>query len=84
MNDIGRWSRESGKAGLSCHRSGSARTADYCEELKAQGLSPLIPAKTGLVIDALLQRNQAALDPDHVPGARAEAEAGKHLFWYSR
>ena len=74
------WSRESGKPVYPAIVWQCRRTADYCEELKAQGLSPLIQAKTGLVIDAYFSATKLRWILDHVPGARAEAEAGKLCF----
>jgi len=56
------------------------RTADYCEALKAQGATNAIQAKTGLLIDAYFSASKIRWILDHVPGARARAEAGELAF----
>ncbi len=56
------------------------RTAEYCDELKARGLTEKFRQKTGLVIDAYFSGTKIRWLLDHVPGAREKAEAGKLLF----
>lgn len=56
------------------------RTAAYCDELKKEGLSPLIREKTGLVIDAYFSGTKVKWILDHVEGARQKAEAGDLLM----
>jgi glycerol kinase len=56
------------------------RTADYCERLKADGAGETIQAKTGLLIDAYFSASKIRWILDHVPGARARAEAGQLAF----
>jgi len=56
------------------------RTADYCERLKAEGAGETIQAKTGLLIDAYFSASKIHWLLDHVPGARARAEAGELAF----
>jgi glycerol kinase len=51
-----------------------------CTDLVAHGHEKLISDKTGLVIDALFFRHQAALDIGHVSGARARANSGELAF----
>ncbi|WNS44455.1 glycerol kinase GlpK [Paenibacillus sp. MMS20-IR301] len=53
------------------------RTAQHCEELKAQGMAGEIAAKTGLVIDAYFSATKLAWILDHVPGARERAAKGE-------
>ncbi len=52
------------------------RTADYCDQLKAEGRSPMIREKTGLVIDAYFSGTKVKWILDNVEGAREKAEAG--------
>ena len=52
------------------------RTADYCEQLKAQGLEKIIRQKTGLVVDAYFSGPKVKWILDNVAGARAKAAAG--------
>jgi glycerol kinase len=56
------------------------RTAGYCDELKARGLSALIAERTGLVIDAYFSATKLKWILDHVPGARARADRGELAF----
>lgn len=56
------------------------RTAEYCDTLKAQGLTDMIRKKTGLVIDAYFSATKLRWILENIPGARARAEAGELLF----
>jgi glycerol kinase len=56
------------------------RTADRCEELKAQGHEPLIRERTGLVADAYFSGTKVEWLLDHVDGARERAERGELAF----
>src|SRR5262245_51831874 len=56
------------------------RTAPRCEQLKADGYGALIAERTGLELDAYFSASKLEWLLDHVPGARAKAEAGKLAF----
>ena len=56
------------------------RTADYCEELKKNGLSELIRSKTGLMLDPYFSASKIAWILDNVDGAREKAENGELCF----
>ena len=56
------------------------RTAEYCDELKSQGLSDSIRSKTGLLIDAYFSGTKLRWILDNVPNARILAEKGNLLF----
>ena len=56
------------------------RTADYCDELRAKGLTDIFRIKTGLVIDPYFSGTKIRWILDNVPGAREKAEAGRLLF----
>ena len=56
------------------------RTAEYCDELKAAGLTEKIKEKTGLLIDAYFSGTKLRWILENVEGARAKAEAGDLLF----
>src|SRR5215470_8181225 len=74
------WDRATGQA---IHRAivwQDRRTADICAKLKADGAEPVISAKTGLIIDPYFSGTKIAWLLDHVPGARARAEAGELMF----
>jgi glycerol kinase len=74
------WNRRTGQP---VHRAivwQDRRTADFCDELKAQGKSAQIQEKTGLVIDAYFSGTKVRWILDNVPGARALAEQGELCF----
>ncbi len=56
------------------------RTSEYCDLLKAKGLTEAYRAKTGLVIDAYFSATKLKWLLDHVEGARERAEKGELLF----
>jgi glycerol kinase len=56
------------------------RTAGYCDELKARGLSEMIRDRTGLVIDAYFSATKLRWILNEVPGARARAAKGELAF----
>lgn len=56
------------------------RTADFCENLKAQGLTEKVQQKTGLVIDAYFSASKIRWILDNVPAAKELADEGKLLF----
>lgn len=56
------------------------RTSEYCDSLKAKGLTEVYRKKTGLVIDAYFSGTKVKWILDHVEGARERAEKGELLF----
>lgn len=56
------------------------RTADYCDELRAQGLTEKIRSKTGLILDPYFSGTKVRWILENVPGAREKAEAGRLRF----
>ena len=56
------------------------RTSEYCDELKAKGLTEKIRRKTGLVIDAYFSGTKLRWILENVPGVRERAERGELLF----
>ena len=56
------------------------RTAEFCEQLKADGAGPLVQRKTGLLIDAYFSASKIRWILDHVAGARERARAGRLAF----
>jgi len=53
------------------------RTSEYCDELKAQGLTDRIRKKTGLIIDSYFSATKVKWILDNVEGVRERAEAGE-------
>lgn len=71
------WNRETG---VPIHRAivwQDRRTAAMCEQLQAEGLGSLVGSKTGLRLDPYFSATKLRWLLEHVPGARAAAEAGK-------
>ena len=56
------------------------RTAEYCDKLKAQGLTDKIHEKTGLIVDAYFSGTKIKWILDTVTGARKRDEMGKLRF----
>ncbi len=56
------------------------RTAEYCDQLMAQGLADSFKEKTGLLIDAYFSATKLRWILENVEGARERAEAGDLLF----
>ena len=74
------WDKETGEP--ICHAIvwQCRRTSEYCDELKARGLTEKFRAKTGLILDAYFSATKLKWILDNVPGAREKAEAGQLLF----
>ncbi|MDX8417872.1 glycerol kinase GlpK [Absicoccus intestinalis] len=74
------WDKETGEPIYHAIVWQCRRTAEYCDSLKAQGLSEMIREKTGLLIDPYFSGTKLKWILDNVPGARQKAEAGQLLF----
>jgi len=74
------WNKETGKPVYNAIVWQCRRTADICEELKAQGLEEYVRNNTGLVLDPYFSGTKIKWILDNVDGAREDAEAGKLLF----
>jgi glycerol kinase len=74
------WDRESGQPIANAIVWQDRRTAEICDRLKAGGYERLVGDRTGLIIDAYFSGSKIAWLLDHVPGARAKAEAGRLAF----
>lgn len=56
------------------------RTADFCDELVAEGWTEKIRNKCGVVVDAYFSATKIRWILENVPGAREKAERGDLLF----
>ena len=56
------------------------RTANTCNQLRAQEAAGIIQAKTGLIIDAYFSATKLQWFLDNLPGVRERAERGEILF----
>jgi glycerol kinase len=74
------WDRASGEP---LHRAvvwQSRQTAEICEQVRADGLEPLISRRTGLVVDPYFSGSKAKWILDRTPDARARAADGALCF----
>lgn len=74
------WNR---KTGQPIHKAivwQSRQSEEMCQELRDQGVEPMIREKTGLLIDPYFSATKIKWILTHVPGARELAEAGDLLF----
>jgi glycerol kinase len=74
------WERSTGKPIHHAIVWQDRRTAGECDLLRAQGHEPTFRARTGLLLDPYFSGTKLAWLLDHVPGARARAEAGELAF----
>lgn len=74
------WDKNTGKPVYNAIVWQCRRTAEYCEQLKEQGLSDMIYEKTGLVLDAYFSATKIKWILDNVEGVRERAEKGELLF----
>lgn len=74
------WDRETGHPIHNAIVWQDRRTADFCDKLKAQGLSEKVRAKTGLPIDSYFSATKIRWLLDNVEGAREKARQGKLAF----
>ena len=74
------WERATGRPVANAIVWQDRRTAGTCDALRAAGHAPAFAAKTGLVLDAYFSGTKLKWLLDHVPGARARAEAGELAF----
>ncbi|HVM87733.1 MAG TPA: glycerol kinase GlpK [Puia sp.] len=74
------WERKTGKPIYHAIVWQDRRTADYCNELKALGLSKTVQEKTGLIIDAYFSATKLKWILDNVSGARTKADKGELAF----
>ncbi len=74
------WDRNTGEPVYNAIVWQCRRTSEYCDELKAKGLTETFRKKTGLVIDAYFSGTKLKWILDNVEGVRKRAEAGELLF----
>jgi glycerol kinase len=74
------WDRATGAAIARAIVWQCRRTADVCNQLKAEGHEPRVREKTGLLLDAYFSGTKVAWLLDAVPGARGRAESGELAF----
>ena len=74
------WDRKTGEPVYNAIVWQDRRTAEYCDELRAQGYAEKIKSKTGLIVDAYFSATKVKWILDHVEGARDKADKGELAF----
>jgi glycerol kinase len=74
------WDKKSGKPVCNAIVWQDRRTAEFCDQLKKEGLDRKILEKTGLITDAYFSASKVKWILDNVKGARKRAEAGQLAF----
>lgn len=74
------WDKNTGKPVYNAIVWQCRRTADFCANLKNQGLTQFFRDKTGLLIDPYFSATKLRWILDNVEGAREKAQSGDLLF----
>jgi len=74
------WDRSTGRPVAPAIVWQDRRTADRCQQLKAEGLEPEVSRRTGLLLDPYFSGTKLAWLLEHVPNARQRAENGELAF----
>lgn len=71
------WERASGQPVGPCVVWQCQRGADFCRELAARDIEPMLRRRTGLTIDPMFSASKMRWLLDNTPGSRRRAEAGE-------
>jgi len=74
------WERKTSKPLMNAIVWQDRRTTEMCQQMKSEGLEPLIQQKTGLLIDPYFSASKIRWMLNHIPGARSQAEKGEIAF----
>jgi len=74
------WDRKTGKPIHNAIVWQCRRTADYCDQFKAEGFQEEVRKRSGLIIDAYFSGSKVKWILDHVDGARERASKGELCF----
>ena len=74
------WDKNTGKPIYNAIVWQCRRTAKQCDQMKEEGMEPLVKKKTGLIIDAYFSATKIKWLLDHVEGAKEKAQKGDLLF----
>ncbi|HEY2071761.1 MAG TPA: glycerol kinase GlpK [Rhizomicrobium sp.] len=74
------WDRKTGRPLHNAIVWQDRRTAERCRQLRDAGHEGDVAARTGLLLDSYFSGTKAEWLLDHIPGARARAEAGELAF----
>jgi glycerol kinase len=71
------WDRVTGRAAAHAVVWQCRRTASICEEMRSDGLEPLVRERTGLVIDPYFSGTKIRWLLDHIPDGQSRGEDGE-------
>lgn len=74
------WDRSTGEPIANAIVWQDRRTSNFCAELRARGMEPMVQDKTGLLLDSYFSASKLRWLLDHVPGARNRANRGELAF----
>ncbi len=74
------WDRHTGKSVYNAIVWQDRRASKYCQQLKDDGIEPMLQEKTGLLADPYFSATKIKWILDNVEGTRARAEKGDLLF----
>lgn len=74
------WDRSTGQPIYNAIVWQDRRTSDYCRQLRDAGHTPMITARTGLLVDPYFSGTKLKWILDHVAGSRDRARSGELLF----
>jgi glycerol kinase len=74
------WDRKTGEPLANAIVWQDRRTAELCDQLRADGKAALFQQRTGLVLDSYFSGTKLKWLLDHIPDARARAERGELAF----
>ncbi|MFA6593246.1 MAG: glycerol kinase, partial [Bacteroidales bacterium] len=74
------WDAESGEPVYNAIVWQDRRTSDYCDKVRGEGMTEIIRAKTGLIVDAYFSATKIRWILNNVPGAMEKAQKGKLRF----
>ena len=74
------WDAESGEPIYNAIVWQDRRTSDYCDKVRGEGMTEMIRAKTGLIVDAYFSATKIRWILNNVPGAMEKAQKGKLRF----
>lgn len=74
------WEKDTGKPVYNAIVWQCRRTAELCDQLKAEGWEPYVRETTGLVVDAYFSATKISWILDHIPEGRERAQKGELLF----
>jgi glycerol kinase len=74
------WDRATGRPVCNAIVWQDRRTAAFCEQLRRDGVEPMVTEKTGLRLDPYFSAPKLRWILENIPGARTRANAGQLLF----